>query len=204
MCIRDRNNSHCGYQIYYGQYSPKIFGKCQKRHIFVKFWIFLSGKLFGLTRLTFLWMNLDSTQNLQHFDIYIYLWWISAALKRFSQHSATDTLKFWTEKWAINENFFCFSSDFDETWWRCSYPCVLQVHQVFSKSDSKQKCFINSPFFCSEFQTVSRIVKIVHSATVLHISVLYYTYFLPQLFYKKIATVRRRKKKFWFHIFLWF
>ena len=59
---------------------------------------------------------------------------------------------------------FCFSSDFDETWWSCSYPCVLQFHQVSSKSDEKQKSFINSPFFCSEFQSVSRIVKIVHSA----------------------------------------
>ena len=27
-----------------------------------------------------------------------------------------------------------------------------------------KKHFINSPFFCSEFQSVSRIVKIVHSA----------------------------------------
>ena len=47
--------------------------------------------------------------------------------------------------------------DFDETW--CTY-----FHQVSSKSDEKQKSFINSPFFCSEFQSVSRIVKIVHSA----------------------------------------
>ena len=41
---------------------------------------------------------------------------------------------------------------------------IHQVHQVSSKSDEKQKSFINRPFFCSEFQTVSRIVKIVHSA----------------------------------------
>ena len=57
---------------------------------------------------------------------------------------------------------FCFSFDFDETWWHCSYPCVLQLHQVSSKSDEKQKSFINSPSFYSEFQRVSRIVKIVH------------------------------------------
>ena len=57
---------------------------------------------------------------------------------------------------------FCFSFNFDETWWSC-YPCVLQFHQVSSKSDEKQKSFINSPFFCSEFQSVSRIMKIVHS-----------------------------------------
>ena len=37
-------------------------------------------------------------------------------------------------------------------------------NQVSSKSDEKQKSFNNSPFFCSEFQSVSRIVKIVHSA----------------------------------------
>ena len=61
--------------------------------------------------------------------------------------------------------FFCFSCDFDETWWwSCSYSCVLQFHQVSSKSDEKQKRFINCLFFCSEFQSVSRIVKIVHSA----------------------------------------
>ena len=59
---------------------------------------------------------------------------------------------------------FCFSSDFDETWGNCSTHGYLQLHQVWSKSEEKQKSFINSPFFCSEFQSVSRIVKIVHSA----------------------------------------
>ena len=29
--------------------------------------------------------------------------------------------------------------------------------------DEKQKSFINSPFFCSEFQSFSAIVKIIHS-----------------------------------------
>ena len=58
---------------------------------------------------------------------------------------------------------FCFSFDLDENWWSCSYPCALQFHQVSSKLDEKQKSFINSPFFCSEFQSVSRIVKIKHS-----------------------------------------
>ena len=38
--------------------------------------------------------------------------------------------------------------------------------KVWSKSDDKQKSFINYPFFCSEFQSVSRIVKIVHSVSV--------------------------------------
>ena len=77
-------------------------------------------------------------------------------------HNSTDTLKFLKEEWAIN-NFFCFLSDFDETWWSCSYPCVLQFHQISSKSDKNQKSFMTSLFFCSEFQNVSRIVKIVHS-----------------------------------------
>ena len=87
-------------------------------------------------------------------------WRVSTTMYNFQD--STDTLIFWTHKWAINKNF-CFSSDFDETWWRYSYPCVLQFYQVSSKSDEKQKSFINSPFFCSEFQSVSRIVKIVHS-----------------------------------------
>ena len=79
-------------------------------------------------------------------------------------HDSTDTLKFLTEKRAINKTF-CFSSDFDETWCSCCYPCVLQFYQVSSKLDEKQKSFINSLFFCSECQNVSRIVKIVHSAS---------------------------------------
>ena len=42
------------------------------------------------------------------------------------------------------------------------HMCNLQVHQVSSKSEEKQKSFIDSPFFSPEFQSVSRIVKIVH------------------------------------------
>ena len=79
-------------------------------------------------------------------------------------HDSTDTLKFWIEKRAIIKTFLFFIW----FWWNLaklySYPCVLQFHQVSSKSDEKQKSFINSPFFYSEFQSVSRIVKIVHSA----------------------------------------
>ena len=55
-------------------------------------------------------------------------------------HNSTDTLKFLTEKRAINKTFF--SSDFDETW------VTTTSLQVSSKSDEKQKSFINSPFFC--------------------------------------------------------
>ena len=65
-------------------------------------------------------------------------------------HDSIDTLKFWTEKLATNKTFLF------------NYPCVLQFHQNQMKN---KKVFINSPFFCSEFQSVSRIVKIVHSAT---------------------------------------
>ena len=43
----------------------------------------------------------------------------SNAATMYDFHNSTDNLKFWTEKRAIN-NFFCFSSDFDETWWNCS------------------------------------------------------------------------------------
>ena len=46
---------------------------------------------------------------------------------------------------------FCFSSDFDATCWSWSTYCVLQLHQVWLKSDEKQESFINSPFFCLEF-----------------------------------------------------
>ena len=56
---------------------------------------------------------------------------------------------------------------FIQFWWhlvKLLYTWVLQLHQVSSKSDEKQKSFVNSPFFCSEFQSVSRIVKIVYSA----------------------------------------
>ena len=60
---------------------------------------------------------------------------------------------------------FCFSSDFVETWWSCSTHCVLQFHTVSSKSDEKQKSFTNCPFFCSKFQSVSRIMKIIHRST---------------------------------------
>ena len=46
----------------------------------------------------------------------------------------------------------------------CIFVFLQVLHQVSSKSDEKQKSFINSPFFFSEFQSVSRIVKIIHSA----------------------------------------
>ena len=71
--------------------------------------------------------------------------------------------------------FICFSSDFDETWWSCSTFCVLQFHQVSSKSDEKQKSFINSPFFCSEFQSVSRIdrYQVIIQPSLVHVHTLF-------------------------------
>ena len=78
-------------------------------------------------------------------------------------HDSTDTLKFRTEKWAINKTFFVFHLIL----MKLGEVVVIHVYYNFtrfvSKSDEKQKSFINSPFFCSEFQNVSRIVKIVHS-----------------------------------------
>ena len=40
------------------------------------------------------------------------------------------------------------------------YYNFTKFHQNWMKN---KKSFINSPFFCSEFQSASRIVKIVHS-----------------------------------------
>ena len=34
---------------------------------------------------------------------------------------------------------FCFSSDFNETWWNCSTHRVLQHHIVFSNSEKNKK-----------------------------------------------------------------
>ena len=61
-------------------------------------------------------------------------------------HDSTDSLKFCTEKRAINKTCL-FSSDCS-----CSYPGVLQFHQVSSKSDEKQKSFNNSPFSVQNFE----------------------------------------------------
>ena len=64
-------------------------------------------------------------------------------------HNSTDTLNFWTEKWAINKTFFVFQlilMKLGEVVVIHAY-CVLQFHQVSSKSDEKQTSFINSPFF---------------------------------------------------------
>ena len=52
---------------------------------------------------------------------------------------------------------------------KLSEVVVIHVFYNFTKFHQKQKSFINSPFFCSEFQSVSRIVKIIHSATTVNI-----------------------------------
>ena len=67
-------------------------------------------------------------------------------------------------RWSIIKlKLFCFSSNVDETWLSCSTHYVLKFHQVSSKLDERQKSFIFSNFFGSDFQSVGRIVKIVHS-----------------------------------------
>ena len=53
------------------------------------------------------------------------------------------------------------------------------ISPSFIKSDEKQKSFINSPFFCSEFQSVSRIAKIVHSES--YIVNFFVAYFMNHL-----------------------
>ena len=55
---------------------------------------------------------------------------------------------------------------------RCSLMGMKNLVKVYNIHESKSvhkgliihESFMNSPFFCSEFQSVSRIVKIVHSA----------------------------------------
>ena len=59
------------------------------------------------------------------------------------------------QKNRILKKLFCFSSNFDKT---TTSPSFIKIRW-------KTKSFINSPFFCSEFQSISRIVKIVHSTT---------------------------------------
>ena len=78
-------------------------------------------------------------------------------------HNSTDTLKFWTEKRAIDQTFL-FSIWF---WWnlvKLYLPMCTTISLSFIKIGGKKKRFINRLFFCSEFQSVSRIVNIVHSA----------------------------------------
>ena len=77
---------------------------------------------------------------------------------KYDFHNSTDILKFWTEKHAIND-FFVFHLILIKLG-----EVVLKFHQLSSKSDEKQKSFINGMFFCSEFQSVSRIVKFAHRA----------------------------------------
>ena len=47
---------------------------------------------------------------------------------------------------------FCFSPDFDETWWNCSTHRVLQFYQVASKSDEKQKSLLIAHFSVHNFK----------------------------------------------------
>ena len=37
------------------------------------------------------------------------------------------------------EKLFGFSSEFNEIWWSCSYPCVLTLHQISLNLNEKQK-----------------------------------------------------------------
>ena len=75
----------------------------------------------------------------------------------------TILLKFWTEKRAINKNFFGFHLiliKFGEVVVTHVYYNFTRLHHNRMKN---KKSYINSPFFYSEFQGVSRIVIIVHS-----------------------------------------
>ena len=78
-------------------------------------------------------------------------------------HDSTDTLKFWTEKWAINKKIFVFHLIL------MKLVEVVVIHVYYNLPSfikigwKNKKSFINSPFFCSEIQSVSRIVNIVQS-----------------------------------------
>ena len=83
----------------------------------------------------------------------------------YDYHNSADTLKLWTEKRAIDKTFFVFHLIL----MKLGEIVVHMGNYNFTKFHQNQmknkKSFINSPFFCSEFQSVSRIVKIVHSAS---------------------------------------
>ena len=78
-------------------------------------------------------------------------------------HDSTDTLKFWTEKRAINRTFFFHPilMKLGEIVLHNEYYNFTKFHQNQMKN---KRGFFNSPFFCSEFQSVSSVVKIIHSA----------------------------------------
>ena len=102
-------------------------------------------------------------EHLTKISLFYYLFWsryVTCPIALCMIFTILLTLRNSEQKNGLLIKLFCFSSDFDETWWSCSYPCVLQFHQVSSKSEEKQKSFINSPYFCS---SVSRIVKIVQN-----------------------------------------
>ena len=46
-----------------------------------------------------------------------------------------------SDKCAIKK-LFCFSLEFNENWWNCSYLYVLKLHQVSLNSNEKQKSFL--------------------------------------------------------------
>ena len=60
-------------------------------------------------------------------------------------HNSTDTLKFWTKNELLLK-LFCFSSDFDGTWWNCSTTTssFLKI-----RWKTKKERFISSPFLFS-------------------------------------------------------
>ena len=85
---------------------------------------------------------------------YVALWTISVQKGAISIytvydfHNSTDTLKFWTEKRAINKTFLYFIW----FWWNCSTHWVLQLHQVSSKSDEKQNFSLIARFSVQNFK----------------------------------------------------
>ena len=42
----------------------------------------------------------------------------------------------------VSKKLFCFSFEFNENWWNCSYLCILKLHQVSMNSNGKGKSLL--------------------------------------------------------------
>ena len=120
----------------------------------VKLWYDLRvtfGRTLGLVLGQILFTYTASTQGAT--------WYSSSTMCDF--HNSTDTLKFWTEKRAINKTFLFM---------KLGEIVVHMDNYNFTKFHQNQmknkKVLLIAYFSVSEFESVSRIVKIVHCALV--------------------------------------
>ena len=71
-------------------------------------------------------------------------------------HNSTDTLKFWTEKQAINKTFFSFSSDFGEIVVHMDNYNFTKLHQNQMKN---KKVFLIARFSVQNFKVSVELWK---------------------------------------------